>query len=179
MENYEPVNLQDLYNQFTPAEQVKEGTAKSTVPSNNYIFKAEKYEARKAPSDHFKYPNRTLYTLNGTIEREGSVLGRLFVDTSREVDEWRQKNGKMDGPALLWAHLVTALDAQGKSDGDVLDMSKLYPVEVYVKETFDAGETVLDPKQRWLSAHNPEERSEFFRKGYRASNRVTSIRKVR
>ena len=179
MENYEPVNLQDLYNAFTPPEQVKEGTVKSTVPSNNYIFKAEKYEARKAPSDHFKYPGRVLYTLNGTIEREGSVVGRLFVDASTETDAWRQKNGKLDGPALLWAHLIAALDAQGKSDGDVLDWAKMYPVEVYVKETFDAGEGIADPKQRWLSAHSPEERAEYFRKGYTASNRVTSIRKVR
>lgn len=179
MDSYEPLNMTELYNQFTPAEQVKEGTAKSTVPSNSYLFKAGKYEARTAPGDHFKYPNRTLYTLNGTIEREGSVLGRIFVDTSRDVDAWRQKNGKMDGPALLWTHLIAALDAQGKSDGDVLDLAKQYPVEVYVKETFDAGEHIVDPKQRWLSAGTPEERAEFFRQGYRASNRVTSIRKVR
>lgn len=179
MDSYEPINAQDLYNQFTPTEQVKEGTAKSTVPTNTYIFKTERYEARKAPSDHFKYPGRVLYSLNGTIEREKSVLGRIFVDTSTEVDPWRQKNGKMDGPALLWTHLIAALDAQGKSDGDVLDMTKLYPVEVYVKETFDVGEQEVDPKRRWLSAHTLEERTELFRKGYRASNRVTSIRKVR
>lgn len=179
MDSYEPIDAADLYNQFTPAEQVKEGTAKITVPSGEYILKADRSEARVAPRDHFRWPGRKLYTINGPIEKLGQTFGRIFVDMSTEVDGYRARNGRMDGPATLWTHLIAALDAQGKSDGDVLDIAKRYPLEVYVKETFDVGEHVVNPKDRWLSAKSPEERVEFFGKGYTASNRVTSIRKVK
>ena len=100
------------------------------------------------------------------------------MDTSPEVEGYRNQDGRMDRPAQLWTHLIAALDAGGKADAEVLEMSKRYPLEVYVKETFDAG-AHLEQKDRWKGAKTPEERKEFFTLGYTASNQVTSIRKVK
>lgn len=173
----EDLPIQDLYNEYTADSLVTEGTARPTLPTGTYQLTIKRYSARIA-TERSPWPGRKTAWMNADASFDGVRRGPISFDVSWQVDGFRTSTGKLDTPARLWTHLIAALDAKGKSNGEVLDLATKYPVDASISEVFNLGPG-LDGKNTYKQAGSPEERKAFFEKGYAAFNKVTSIRKVR
>jgi hypothetical protein len=164
------LNLEDLYGKVTSEEQIKESFERRTVPTGRYILQAERVTPRRLPSDHFlaNGEDREVGTFAGPLrDDQGNRKGRIMFDASWDIR--RKENGKMDGLSVLWGQICTALSR--RDVGEVMDAMKIYPVSVYVSESFKTPEG-------YRTARTPEERAEYRKRGYDAKNFVQSVSKV-
>src|SRR6266436_9793847 len=136
------LDMEDLYNQFTTEEHIKESFERRTVPTGSYTFQAEK-KSRRVLGDNTPWPGREVGGLNGgLLKADGSKAGRFMFDLSyipvRDTREGRLE--KLDNMSQHWGQLVTALDAKQKSVAEVFDLALRYPVSVYLVEAFKTPE---------------------------------------
>lgn len=169
------LSLEDLYGQFTSDEHVKDSFERRTVPTGAYNFQATKANAREL-GDNTPWPGRKMITLNGPLSLDGQTKGRLLfdVDYIGTKDTREGRTDKLDQQSQLWGQLVVALDARNKSAGEIMEMTKSYPINIYVVESFKTPE-----KWETIKMGDEARRAELRKAGYEARNFPRSISRAR
>lgn len=175
------LDIESLYGKTTSPEHIKDSFDRMTVPTGRYTFAATKVEAVRGAEDH-PVPmlrDREFAHVFGklTTADEGKKRGNLGFDASWEARKTDQ--GKMDKPGKLWGQILVALDMKEKGVAEVLDGMRMYPLSVYVNESFrvpgegkDAGRLV------YRTARTEEDRAAYRKAGYESRNFIESVSRV-
>lgn len=180
------LNIEELYDQFTTDEAIKEATAFGTIPSGAYTFLPDKVEPRLGdkPEIQSLFGRKYAHVSGSVVDNQGNKRGKQFIDISWEV--WRvnpddnkavpeadaEPTWKMDRTSKLWGQYLKALDAQRESVGSVLKLLTQYPVTLYVTESFKTEEG-------WRSPRTPEDKKAYQESGYQPANFPQSISKAK
>lgn len=134
------ITIDTLFDRYTEDSQLREANALPTVRSGVYRARCLKYDLRVDDREDTSTPGRQSARLfvelrdRQTDERRGA----LGFSVSWEPHYLETANGRrLDSPSRLWGQLVKALDAAGKSVGEILrDVLPNYPFDVFVDESF-------------------------------------------
>lgn len=171
-------DLNEIFEQQTSDELVKEATAFSTLPGGRYRLTVEKAEGRVTP-ENFSFPGvqmvhlqvSALATDPTNVDASGNPRkGKLFVDLCPTI--LRRDTGKLDGSSKRWGQYQKAVDKIGASVGEVVEAIKLYPVDAYVAEGFKM------PDSTYQFPRSADERATIVAAGGEAKNFVQGIYKV-
>lgn len=162
-------DLNEMADQQTSDEMVKEANAFKTVPAGKYRLTTEKAEGRisgeKAPW------GQGVKMLHLQVEAKSETRKtKLFLDVT--PIELRRENGKLFGPSKLWGNYVKALDCQGQPFHVVLDAIQKYPVDAFVTESFKM------PDGTYSYPRNDEERALAVKGGGEPQNFIQSVTKA-
>lgn len=168
----ETINIEDLFNQYTDQEQVKESFDKFTAPTGRYRFVATKAEAEKGGADHpyTALQDRPFVHVFGKMTEmvDGVEKKRGSVGFDASWERRQTAKGQPDKIGKLWGQLVVALDMKDKSVGEVINAITAYPLSIYVNESFKTPEG-------YRTAKDAEARSAYRRLGYESRNFVESV----
>jgi hypothetical protein len=163
-------DLNEIFEQATSDELVKEANQFSTLPSGRYRLTVKKAEGRVTP-DNFSFPGVQMIHLQvDAVAVEGDRKGVLFVDLCPTV--LRRDTGKLDSSSKRWGQYQKAVDKVGATVGEVVEAIKLYPVDAYVAEGFKM------PDSTYQFPRNADERASVVKQGGEAKNFVQGIYKV-
>jgi len=163
-------DLNEIFEQATSDELVKEATAFKTLPSGKYRLTVAKAEGRVTPAN-FSFPGVQMVHLQvDAVAHEGDSKGKLFVDLCPTV--LRRDDGKLDSSSKRWGQYQKAVDKIGAQVGEVIEAIKLYPVDAYVAEGFKM------PDQTYQFPRNADERKLAVDGGGEAKNFVQGIYKI-
>jgi len=172
-ERDEIIDIEDLYNKHTSAENIKESFSKMTAPTGRYLFAATKVEARRGRADH-PFENmrgRDYVHVFGkltSVSPEGVTkkMGNIGFDASwqRRTDKF----GNADKAYKLWGQLVRAYGMEKDSIGEVRNAIPQFPFSTYVVEKFKTPEGNR-------VARDKDTRADYRKQGFAARNDVDSI----
>jgi hypothetical protein len=169
-------DLNEIFEQATSDELVKEATAFRTLPSGKYRLTVAKAEGRVTP-DNFSFPGVQMVHLqvdavaHTEVGADGNpIKGKLFVDLSPTI--LRRDDGKLDSSSKRWGQYQKAVDKVGATVGEVIEAIKLYPVDAYVAEGFKM------PDQTYQFPRNADEKKLAIDGGGEAKNFVQGIYKI-
>ena len=182
--NSNEISLDDLFNQYTDPQQIKDSYENRTVAPGRYVFFASRVDPRVA-SEASPWPSRPTVSMFGALkDDDGKRKGSVGFEASWAVEYFNDRNGnkRQDSLSSLWGQLVVALDMAKESVGEVIKAAAKYPLSVYVSEGFKNPET---GKYEFPNAADddpsPDARNRaYFRgKGWQAKNFVRSISKMK
>jgi len=171
-------DLNEIFEQTTSDELVREATAFKTLPSSKYRLTVAKAEGRVTPAN-FSFPGVQMVHLQvdavaidpANVDASGNpIKGKLFVDLSPTI--LRRDDGKLDSSSKRWGQYQKAVDKIGATVGEVIEAIKLYPVDAYVAEGFKM------PDQTYQFPRNSDERKLAVDGGGEAKNFVQGIYKI-
>jgi hypothetical protein len=169
-------DLNEIWEQQTSDELVKEANAFSTLPSGKYRLTVNKAEGRVTPAN-FSFPGVQMVHLqvdalaHTEIDASGNPRkGKLFVDLCPTV--LRRDDGRLDSSSKRWGQYQKAVDKIGAPVGEVIEAIKLYPVDAYVAEGFKM------PDQSYQFPRNSDERASAVKGGGEPKNFVQGIYKI-
>lgn len=166
---------QELLDQQTSEEYVREGTSFATVPSGSYRLEVTKKEVRTAykpdPNTGAQKPDRFRVHCTGAVYdlENGKKVGTVFFDAS--PIEARTDSGKLDTASRLWGHLYKAHSANGHrpTNREVIERLDAFPYKAYITEAFRKADGSLTTPQ------SAEEKQELVESGAESINFVRSL----
>ena len=176
------IDIEGLNQQIISDELVQEANARErkTVPTGEYVIKAENIEVKKDDRDPEKFkrsiPGRLLVRIQAGVYASTDRTTRLagvFFDLSPETHRFTTKDGKsrLDTPSQLWGQAAKAFG--GTTTQDILNALESYPLLAYIRESFRL------PTGDYVNARSPEDRIAFFEKGAMAYNDVSNVKAVK
>lgn len=171
-------DLNEIFEQSTSDELVKEANQFNTLPSGRYRLTVEKAEGRVTP-ETFSFPGVQMVHLQvsavatapeNTDASGNPRKGKLFVDLCPTV--LRKDTGKLDSSSKRWGQYQKAVDKIGANVGEVVEAIKLYPVDAYVAEAFKM------PDSSYQFPRNEDEKKLAIAGGGEAKNFIQGIYKV-
>lgn len=168
-------DLNEIFENATSDELVKEATAFKTLPSGKYRLAVAKAEGRVTPAN-FSFPGVQMVHLQvDALAHESDAngvqaKGKLFVDLCPTI--LRRDDGRLDSSSKRWGQYQKAVDKVGAPVGEVIEAIKLYPVDAYVAEGFKM------PDQSYQFPRNSDERKAAVDAGGEAKNFVQGIYKI-
>lgn len=170
------VDLQQIHQQQTSAELVREANQFSTLPSGVYrIGPADRVEVRRAGPEA-PIPGR----LEGRIQapavgRETGRNGKVFFTVSPEMHKRTNQKGEivLDAASKLWGNAVKAWGLQAAPLDEVFDAFAKYPLDGYVTEPFKTADG------KYVTPRTPEERTNLVNSGAEPANFVQNLGKAK
>ena len=185
------LTMDQLYATYTDEAAAKEATAYRTIPKGLYTLKGDKTTPQIGEKADFESLfGRQYATLSGTVTGPKGESVRVTFDVSWQVyrfnaltrkaeaitDENRDRAASgewaLDKPSKLWGQLTTAYDSVKKPVQESLEMFKMYPINVFLTESFETPEG-------WRSPRDEATKLEYIKQGYSRKNFVTSLSKIK
>lgn len=173
-----PVSLEELFNETASVAALAEANAFRTVPTNYYKLQGTKFDGSRNAK------GRLTISCKADVHKEDKRVGSVSFYVSSEVG--RTSAGKLDREFRLYNQLARVLYPEYKTDaeigsvkvGELMQRFTSYPVGAYITETF-ASEPGIDGKKSYFDAKTDAEAKEYREKGWKPSNYVQSIGKVK
>lgn len=162
---------QNVFDQTTSSESVREAVAFPTVVSGAYRLEIQTKEITEG-SDQSPWPGRFLIHVKSHLfdKETGEKRKTEFFDIS--PIEMRTQTGRLDGPYQLWCQVAAALDMRGRTNRDIFEALDTIPYNAYVVESFRVTD---DQGTRWKTPRNEDERTEYRKQG-EARNFIRSLK---
>ena len=176
----EEVTMESLFNQFADASAVEEANRYRVVPKGPYhiqITKAEPRLTKQDENDPAK-PRRPYARFTASVlSPDGKKQASVFFNGSWQVG--RRADGKLDGMTKLWGNIEKAINAVGKSVGEVLGETTKYPVQAFIDVVYEdqGGQRYYIRANDGVSAEDQEK--QYRELGYIPSNSVVNISAIR
>lgn len=171
------LDINELFDDFTAAEQVKEATAARTLYAGAYRLRIEKADARiDDREDAPTYGRKSARLTAAAFDRiTGERKGNVFLSASWEpVYVERDGNRFLDGPSKLWGQLLKAFEAEGQSAGEFLKSTVFSgAVDGFVTEPFKMADGSFQ------NYRTPDERQKLVDAGGEPANFVQRIMRVK
>lgn len=188
------LNLDQLFQTYADEAAAKESNERKrrTVPTGSYILTGNYAQANVGDNERMArlYGRQYGRFGGGLTTKTGDKRGSTFFNASWEVrrinpdtkkgeaitDDNRERatNEKwpLDWESKLWGQLATTFEAVQKPVAEMFELFKMYPVSVFITESFATPEGYRSPK-------DDAERETYLKAGYEAYNNVVSIGKIR
>jgi len=186
------INLDMLFETYTSESAAKEATAFKTIPTGSYNLQGDTVTVGEGDDERIVSLYGRLYAhLAGTLTtKTGDRRGKQFFDVSWV--EYRVNPGTMKGELItdenraeaqaggwpqdkafkLWNQLAVAFDAVKKPVREVLEMFKMYKLNLFITESFNTD-------KGWRSPRTAEEMATYVAAGYDRKNFVQSISRLK
>lgn len=179
MSDVTPVSLEELFNETASASALAEANAFRTVPTNYYKIQGTSFSANRNAK------GRLVINCKADVLKEDKKVGTVSFYVSSEAG--RTSTGRLDREFRLYSQMVRVLYPDIKDEaqlaqlkvGDVLQKFTTYPVGAFITETFASDPSPIDGKKTYFDAKTEAEAKEYREKGWKASNYVQSIGKVK
>ena len=160
-----------LFDRNTSDEQVKAAKERPTIPTGQYRIQIDSVDPQVWGDDK-PLPGREVARLGATVfDDAGERKGKVFFTVSWNTYKPDYGRGpRADPPTYLWVQLAEAVNE--RNVGRALKLAEQYPLNAKVRESFKT------PEGKYLKASSEEERAEYVKLGYEASNFVDALAAV-
>lgn len=174
-----PVSLEELHSATASAAALAEANSFRTIPTNYYKLQGTKYDAGRNAK------GRLIIACRADASKEDKKLGSVSFYISNEVG--RTSAGKLDREFRLYNQLARVLYPEFTNDQELAAVSVdellsrflQYPVGGFITETFSSQPDAMTGKKSYFDAKTDAEAREYREKGWKPSNYVQSIGKVK